>query len=230
MQGIYPIYKPKGPTSHDIIDKLRKITGVKKIGHAGTLDPMAEGVLIVAIGREYTKKIHTYVVAEKEYEAEILLGKTSDTLDIEGEIREKKVEKIPSLEEIKTTLNSFTGKIKQTPPIYSAVKVQGKPAYKLARKGKIPRLKPREVEIKEIDLLSYSYPLLKINVTTGSGVYIRSLAQGIGEKLSTGALLSSLIRKRVGKYTIKKCYSPDKATDFPNLKRNISRARPKSRH
>ncbi len=202
-EGIFAIYKPKGPTSHDIINQLRRLTGIRKIGHAGTLDPLAKGVLIVGIGREATKKLSTIVKGEKEYVAVIKLGSTSSTDDEEGEKTSvwSRAYPKPSLKNIKPTLKKFTGNIKQIPPIYSAIKIKGKTAYSLARKGKPPELSPRPVFIKKISLISYKWPLLKIKVLTGPGVYIRSLARDIGSKLKTGGYLKSLERTRVGEFT-----------------------------
>ena len=213
MQGIFAIYKPKGPTSNDVLEELRKITGIKKIGHAGTLDPLAEGVLVVGIGREATKKLNDLVKKEKEYLAKIRLGVESTTDDAEGEKKEIKVSKIPSLDEIGKVISSFEGEILQTPPIFSAVKVQGKEAYKLARKGKIPKLSPRKVEIKEIKILKYRWPHLELRVITGPGVYIRALARDIGKKLGTGGYLSDLERVRVGDFTKERSITPQEFRD-----------------
>ena len=202
-QGIFAIYKPKGPTSHDIIDKLRRETGVKKIGHAGTLDPLASGVLVVGVGRKATKQLGAIVKKEKEYSAKIRLGMTSPTDDAEGIKTEIKiVGKIPTFGEIKKALAKFEGEILQTPPIYSAVKVKGKKAYKLARKGQTPKLKPRKALIKEIEILKYEWPYLELRVVTGPGVYIRALARDIGKYLKTGGYLAGLERTRVGSFTL----------------------------
>lgn len=201
MENIFAVYKPKGPTSHDIVDELRKITGIQKIGHAGTLDPLAEGVLVVGIGREATKKLNEIVAKEKEYEANIFLGEESSTDDAEGEKIGHEIQKIPSREEIKNILKSFLGVIEQVPPQFSAVKIGGKTAYSIARKGKTITLKPRKVEIKNIQIRKYEFPHLDIGVTCGPGAYIRALARDIGKKLNTGAYLSGLVRTRVGQYT-----------------------------
>lgn len=198
--GIYPIYKPKGPTSHDVINQLRRITGIKKIGHAGTLDPLASGVLVVGIGREATKKLGEIVKKEKEYLAEIKLGETSATFDSEGEKIKVKVESIPKLIRIKTAIADFIGKVEQTPPQYSAIKIKDKPAYKYARQGKFVEIKPREVEIKKLIVLKYKWPILKIKVVCGPGVYIRSLANDLGKKLKVGGYLLNLERTRVGDF------------------------------
>lgn len=216
MEGVFAIYKPKGPTSNDILEKLRKITGIKKIGHAGTLDPLAKGVLVVGVGREATKKLKDIVKEEKEYLATIKLGVESTTDDAEGKKKEIQVSKIPMLNEIEKMVSEFEGQILQTPPIFSAIKVQGKEAYKLARQGKIPKLSPRKVKIKEIKILKYRWPHLELRVITGPGVYIRALARDIGKKLGTGGYLSDLERVRVGSF------SKEKSVTIPQFKRQVS--------
>lgn len=204
MKGIFAVNKPAGITSHDVIYALRRKTGIKRIGHAGTLDPLASGVLVVAIGREYTKQLEKHVKSEKEYIAEIFLGQTSTTDDMEGDKKIVNQALQPSLEDIKNTIKQFIGKIMQTPPSYSAIKVGGKVAYKQARRGEALELAPREVEIKDIEILDYEYPVIKLKITCGKGVYIRSLARDIGEKLKTGGYMQSLVRTRVGNYTLDK--------------------------
>lgn len=199
-QNIIAIYKPKGPTSHDIIDEIRRITGERRVGHAGTLDPLARGVLVVGIGREATKKLSQIVKKEKEYIAEITFGEESTTDDAEGEKKKWKVNKIPVREDIEKIIQQFKGKIRQTPPIYSALKVRGKAAYKFARRGESIELKPREVEIKEIKMLKYKWPFLTLKVVTGPGVYIRALARDLGKELGVGGYLSDLERIRVGEF------------------------------
>ncbi len=209
---IIGIYKPKGITSHDVVDKVRRITGIKQVGHAGTLDPLAKGVLVIGIGKS-TKQLNQIVAKEKEYLAEIYLGEFSKTDDAEGE--RKKIEfDIPNLKDIKKTVLSFQGEIMQKPPQYSAIKVSGVPAYKLARKGIRVELKPRKVLIKEIEILDYSFPILKLRVVTGPGTYIRSLARDIGKQLKTGAYLSNLERTRVGEFDIKVCLSLEQIIEY----------------
>jgi tRNA pseudouridine55 synthase len=198
---IIAVNKPKGPSSFAMVAKARKIYGVKKIGHAGTLDPLASGVLVLAVGREDTKKISEIVGKEKEYVTEITLGETSTTDDGEGE-RVVVSNLKPKISEIKKILKKFTGEIMQVPPIFSAIKVAGKRAYKSARAGEKIELKARPVLIKEIELLGYDYPLLKIRVVCGSGTYIRSLARDIGAELKVGAYMSGLVRTRVGEFRI----------------------------
>lgn len=213
-EGIFAVYKPKGPTSNDVLNQLRRRTGIKKIGHAGTLDPLASGVLVVGIGREATKQLGRIVKKEKEYLAKIKLGETSTTDDEEGEKTKtlpflhtpvgqngKGRVTSPNLEEIREVVAKFEGRILQNPPIYSAVKVSGKEAYKLARQGKIPQLEPRKVEIKEIEILKYEWPYLELRVVTGPGVYIRALARDLGQALKTGGYLAELERTRVGDFT-----------------------------
>ena len=209
FRGIAPLYKPKGPTSHDMVYRVRKITGEKKVGHAGTLDPLAEGVLVMAVGREFTKQLGPLFKKEKEYVAEIKLGETSATDDEEGEKTLVEPLKSPTLPKLKQAIAKFEGEILQVPPAYSAVKVDGKEAYKRVRKGEVVKLEPRLREVKEIEILDYSWPLLKIRVVTGSGVYIRSLARDIGAELQVGGYLASLVRTRVGQYTLDDCYQVD---------------------
>jgi tRNA pseudouridine55 synthase len=199
MVGIIPIYKPIGCTSYDIIRQIKKKVVEKKIGHGGTLDPFAEGVLVVAIGREATKQLsvilnHTI----KTYEATIFLGATSTTDDREGEVRVIRELPLPiPIEEIESCLKKFIGEILQTPPVYSAVKIQGMPAYKRTRLGEKLVLQPKTVLVKEIKILEYSYPELKIELTCGSGFYVRALARDLGEKLGVGGYLKELKRTRI---------------------------------
>ncbi|MBI5077557.1 tRNA pseudouridine(55) synthase TruB [Candidatus Falkowbacteria bacterium] len=225
MSRIIVINKPKGPTSHDIIDAIRKITGEQRIGHAGTLDPLASGVLVVGIGREATRQLGLIVKKEKEYLATIKLGEYSSTDDEEGEKinvvgtalelsdrldAEGTLSPNPLLgkeEVIETALSAFVGEVYQRPPPFSAIKIKGVPAYKLARRGvgnayMRSVLAPRKVLIKSIELLEYAWPILKIRVVCGPGVYIRSLARDIGETLGVGGYLKELERTRVGDFKI----------------------------
>ena len=204
---ILNVKKPKGMTSHDVVDEIRKITGEKRVGHAGTLDPFATGVLIIATTREDTKKLGNIAKnTKKEYVATLELGKISTTGDPEGTIKpfadNLAKPSYPRLNRVKDILKLFIGEIMQTPPSYSAIKVNGVPAYKLARKGKNVKLSSRKVIIEKIDLLLYNPPFLKIRVVCGSGTYIRSLAKDIGEKLGCGAYLTELERTRVGNFKI----------------------------
>lgn len=202
MNGIFGINKPVGPTSHDIIDQLRRKIGIRKIGHAGTLDPLASGVLVVAIGREFTKQIDELVQKEKEYIAKVKFGFNSTTDDEQGDKEEIEISVEPTKEDITKILPKFIGEIKQMPPIYSSVKVSGRPAHRRARKGEDVKLGTRDVLIKDIEILDYRWPYLEIKVLTGPGVYIRSLARDIGKELKVGGYLAGLQRIRVGEYKI----------------------------
>ena len=204
--------KPKGMTSHDVIDRVRRITGEKKVGHAGTLDPNATGLLIIGVGRESTKKLGDIAKnTSKTYDAEIILGEERDTDDAEGvPVQVQGTTKLPTLPQIEAVLKSFEGELMQVPPAYSALKIKGKPAYRYARKGQKIELKPRKVVIRYIKLVNYEYPNLFITTSVSSGTYIRSLAKDIGKKLGVGAYLNNLRRTKIGIYEVKKAIKLDK--------------------
>ena len=197
------INKPKGITSHDVIDYLRKVTGIRKIGHSGTLDPLANGLLIVGIGRESTRQLEKFLKLPKTYLAEIFLGQERDTDDAEGKIisEKKNLQPFPA-EKIKKTLAKFLGEQKQIPPKFSAIKIKGRKAYQLARRKKAFQLPPRKITIFQIDLLKYQFPYLKIKVRCSSGTYIRALARDIGYQLECGAYLSNLCRLAIGDFNL----------------------------
>lgn len=201
---IFAVYKPRGISSYDVIRAIKhKHEKGIKIGHGGTLDPQAEGVLVIAVGRESTRQLSSILKdSTKEYIAEIELGKISDTDDSEGPISIGLSQRVPSNEEIQEVLRSLTGDIIQKPPKYSAIKIKGETAYARARRGEIVDIQPKLVHIDSIEMRDYIYPILTIHVQCGSGVYIRALARDIGEKLGTGAYMTSLIRTRVGKFTL----------------------------
>ena len=202
--GIYNIYKPPGPTSHDIVDQVRKLSGEKRVGHAGTLDPFAEGVLIVAVGREYTKQLGKFLKQDKTYQAVIKLGATSDTGDSTGTSRLSRLnlDNRPNQKEIWEVLKNFQGEIEQIPPVFSAIKIKGRKAYELARKGIAPDLKPRKVKIYSLKILKYRWPYLEIETKVSSGTYIRSLAHDIGQALQTAGYLEKLVRTKIGRFDI----------------------------
>ncbi len=210
MNGILLIDKPKGWTSFDVVAKVRGMvkqsTGQKrpKVGHAGTLDPLATGLLIILVG-DYCKKAQEYSKLDKTYEVQLKLGETSTTDDAEGEIT-KISDKIPSKDEVLAAIDSFVGDIEQIPPIYSAIKIDGKRAYKLAREGEQPEMKPRPVTIHSISHFEYDYPFVEFTTEVSSGTYIRSLARDIGEKLRSGAYMTNLRRTTVGNFDIKSAY------------------------
>ena len=199
MDAIVNVWKPIGWTSFDVVKKIKGFVKPSKVGHAGTLDPFAEGVLIICIG-EMTKKVESLMDHEKEYVATIQLGSETDTLDNEGKVI--KEEKIPPLthEEINIILNTFLGESHQTPPMYSALKVNGKRLYKLAREGKIVERQPRKIIINEIELLESNKDSLKIRVRCGRGTYIRVLASDIANAMNTVGFLKSLVRTQVGEF------------------------------
>ena len=233
------IDKPKGITSHDVIDRVRKITGVRRTGHAGTLDPNATGLLIVGVGRESTKELWTkFGKMDKTYVAEITLGEERETDDSVGKIRNSNIEirngsaKLTILSssmdksqfsksQMLKTLNLFLGEQMQTPPVYSAIKSGGKKAYEEARKGKVLKVEPRKVTIYSIKLLEYEYPLLKIESKVSSGTYIRALARDIGRKLGCGAYLSNLRRIKIGEYKVENSVKLDELTE-DNLDRKFN--------
>jgi tRNA pseudouridine55 synthase len=208
--GFIFIEKPPKMTSHDVVERLRKITGIKKIGHSGTLDPLARGLLILGIGRKFTKKLSFFQKKDKEYIATLKLGLVSDTFDKEGKIKKIEVKKIPKKKEVENVLKSFLGEIEQRPPLFSAKKIKGQKLYQLARKGIKIKPKKEKVRIYQISILSYSFPLLKIKVKCSSGTYIRSLAFDIGKRLKTGALLQDLLRTKIGKFSLKKAIKLEK--------------------
>lgn len=191
-------------TSHDVINRLRRISGEQRIGHAGTLDPLARGILVVGVGREATKKLGEIESKEKEYLAEIRLGLESSTGDEEGEKREVLPDRIPTREEVEAAARKLTGEIEQVPPIYSAVKVAGKPAFRYARAGREVKLRARKVQVKKIEVLFYEWPLLRMRAITGPGVYVRALARDLGQALGTAGYLTGLERVRVGEFTKEK--------------------------
>ncbi len=206
MDGILLVNKPKGWTSFDVVAKVRgtlKKRGIAKpkVGHTGTLDPLATGLLVLLIGKA-TKQASEMSKANKTYESIIKLGVSSTTGDEEGE-KSKISDKKPSLDEIQKVLDAFLGEIEQTPPAYSAIKVNGQRAYKLARKGAEFELKARKITVHSLQMTEYKYPLVKLEAHVSSGTYIRTLAEDIGKQLGTGAYLTNLKRTQVGQFDIK---------------------------
>ncbi len=207
------INKPAGPTSHDIINQLRKITGIKTIGHAGTLDPFAEGLLLVGIQRPFTKQLGRLAKLNKTYLATLQLGAIADTYDLTGQITQlpnHPNNKPLDFKNLQTVLKKFTGPQLQTPPAYSAKKINGRRAYQLARQGRHVELKPKLIHIHRLTLKNF-YPdkeQLKIEVDCGSGTYLRSLAHDIGQALGCGAYLTRLIRTRIGPFRLSQAVKP----------------------
>lgn len=213
MDEILLIDKPAGWTSFDVVAKirgqLRKQTAQKvKVGHSGTLDPFATGLLIILTGKA-TKRQDEFMKQDKVYEATFTLGSTSTTGDPEVEITISHESRVISQERIRNALKKFVGKIEQVPPIYSAIKINGKRAYDLARAGKKVELKPRKVTIYSLELVDYSWPKINVVAHVSCGTYIRSLAQDIGEELGVGAYCSQLRRIQIGQYSIKDAITID---------------------
>ncbi|MDP3964251.1 MAG: tRNA pseudouridine(55) synthase TruB [bacterium] len=214
MERIIGVYKSSGPTSHDVINRLRKITGIRKIGHAGTLDPMAEGVLVVGLGREGTKRLSTLVTKEKEYAATIKLGENSSTDDSEGEKTKSIVRGKPSEKEVGEAVRAFLGEIQQVPPVYSAIKINGQPAHRRIRRGQSVEMQPRTVKLYQVELREYSWPFVKVRLVTSSGFYVRAFARDLGQKLGTGGHLVGLVRTRVGNFESRQAVRPEEYQNY----------------
>lgn len=219
---ILAIYKPYKWTSFQIVNKVRYILSRRfkvkrfKVGHAGTLDPLATGVLLVCTGKA-TKKIEELQSHTKEYIAELVLGATTPSYDLEHPINATYPTEHITEERVREVLKTFIGETAQRPPLFSACKVDGVRAYDLARNGSTMELAPKLVQIDEIELLECNLPEIKIRVVCGKGTYIRSLARDIGEALASGAYLKSLTRTRVGDHKVGDCINPD---DFQNWLEN----------
>ncbi|OFY67610.1 MAG: tRNA pseudouridine(55) synthase TruB [Bacteroidetes bacterium RIFCSPLOWO2_02_FULL_36_8] len=198
--------KPIGWTSFDVVNKIRYATGFPKVGHAGTLDPLATGLLIVCCGK-MTKKINDFMGLEKEYTGSFVLGKTTPSLDRETAFSENFPIAHISNDMISDTVKKFTGEIEQIPPDYSAIKTGGAPAYKKARKGIALNLAPRKVFIHEFEVIEILMPEIKFRVVCSKGTYIRSLARDFGKALGSGAYLAELRRTRIGKYRVEDAIS-----------------------
>jgi tRNA pseudouridine55 synthase len=201
MDGIFNIDKPVGMTSHDVVARVRRISGQRKAGHAGTLDPLATGVLPVVLGMA-TRLVEYLADADKAYRATLVLGANSDTYDREGTLTPVGDAVMPSRDEVERTLDRFRGEIEQLPPMHSAIKVGGKKLYELARQGIEVERHLRHVTITRLDLEAYRPPILQLFVECSKGTYIRSLAYDLGAALGTGAYLDALIRTRHGPFSI----------------------------
>ncbi len=204
--GIILVDKPGNMTSFGVVARVRRVLSQKhgkriKVGHTGTLDPFATGLIILTVGSE-CKKAQFYSKKDKIYQAKIKLGETSSTGDPEGVITKESSPAMPSLKQVEQALKQFEGIISQTPPIYSAIKIDGQRAYKLARAGKEVEMPSRQVQVFYIKLLNYKYPYLEIEVKVSSGTYIRSLAEDIGLALNTGAHCTELRRLAVGEWQV----------------------------
>lgn len=200
------IDKPLTWTSFDAVKKIRILTRISKIGHAGTLDPLATGLLIICTGK-FTKKINEYMAREKEYTGSFTLGATTPTYDRESEPTDFKPFEHLTADQIRAATKLFTGEILQVPPIHSAIKMEGKPAYIMARKGQDVKMEPRKVTITEFEITSIELPVVHFKVVCTTGTYIRSLAYDFGQALGCGAYLSSLCRTRIGEFKLEDAMS-----------------------
>ena len=204
--GFLLIDKPLRWTSFDVVRKIRNILKIKKVGHAGTLDPLATGLLIVCTGR-FTKKINEYMAQEKEYTGTITLGAVTPTYDLESKPEDFKETHAITEERIRQTTTQFTGEISQTPPVHSAIKQNGKPVYLLARKGVDVIMEPRKITIHEFEITKIEMPVISFRVVCTTGTYIRSLAHDFGQALGCGGYLSQLRRTRIGNFNVKDAIS-----------------------
>jgi len=223
LEGFLLINKPYGITSHQVINKIRKKLFLKKIGHTGTLDPLAEGLLLIMIGKTYTKMSQKFLTLDKDYEATILLGVETSTYDAQGSINNVKKVNNFSKEEIECAMNDFKGIQSQTPPIFSAKKYNGKPLYFFARKGLEVNINPNVVNVYEFKLLSMELPYLKVYLKCSKGCYVRSIAHDLGKKIGCGAHITSLTRTKIGKISIENSIDLDffNQLSIDNIKKNI---------
>lgn len=220
--GFLNVYKPVGMTSHDVISILRKVTKVKQIGHTGTLDPFAQGVLPIAIGK--ATRLIEYLDDEKEYLAEISFGKSTNTYDCEGEaIFCSDVGRKIALKDVQEGFKSFEGEILQTPPIYSAIKVKGKKLYEYARKGETVEIEPRKVFIEKIELKAFDeeHQKAEVFIKCSKGTYIRSIAHDLGQNLDCGAHLSKLIRTQAGKFFVEKAIPLENIKTLNDVEKDV---------
>jgi tRNA pseudouridine55 synthase len=215
MEGLLLVDKPAGWTSFDVVNYVRRIVATNedkrpkqvKVGHTGTLDPFATGLLVLLVGKEYTKRAGELSKLDKTYEVTMKLGATSSTGDPEGEIKAVS-DTIPGEKALQEAVERFRGQIKQVPPAFSAIKIDGQRAYKLARAGKEVKIEPRKVTINRLEIVNYDYPEAKLIADVSSGTYIRSLVEDIGKVLGTGAYTSALRRTRVGRYDVAEAINP----------------------
>ena len=215
LSGLLVVDKPLRVSSMDVVRRVRRAAGGAKTGHAGTLDPLATGVVVCCLGRA-TRCVGVLMALPKVYEAQIDLSAFTATDDREGQLQPVTVDSTPSEQQIRETLNGFLGHIEQTPPIYSAIHVGGQRAYKLARRGERIQMPTRVVRIDAVELIAYTWPILVLRVTCGKGTYIRSIARDLGQRLETGGHLAGLRRGAVGAYDL------SMAVDWTRLERPVS--------
>ena len=209
--GILNLNKPAGVTSRRVVDDVQRLARPAKVGHAGTLDPLATGVLVVCTGAA-TRLIEYVQRMPKSYTGTFLLGRESPTEDVDGEVTELDNPPVPSRQQIEAAARAFVGRIEQRPPAFSALKVGGRRAYDLARRGQAVELEPRPVTIHRIEVARYDYPALTLRVECGSGTYIRSLGRDLAESLGTAAVMSKLVRTAIGRFRLEEAADPSRLT------------------
>ena len=212
MDGILVVDKPAGITSHDVVDFIRKRFGVRKVGHTGTLDPMATGVLVILIGKA-TKTSITFSQDDKEYVATLFLGTRTDTQDSTGKVIEEKPVNGLDVDAARRAFRSFLGEIEQIPPMVSAKKYKGKKLYEIARRGKVVPRAPSRIKIRDIELLDFKLPEIIFRVSCSKGTYVRTLCEDIGKRLGYPAHLSKLTRTRSGRFSIQEAYTLDTVSE-----------------
>ena len=226
MEGMLLLDKPAGWTSFDVVNYVRKLAAAAegkkpknvKVGHTGTLDPFATGLLVLLVGKNYTRRAGELSKIDKTYEVTMRLGEVSSTGDPEGEIMPVADAPVPSREAIEEAAQRFVGEIEQIPPIYSAIKVDGQRAYKLARAGKPVTIEPRKVTIHHLEVLDYAYPEVKFVVEVSSGTYIRTLVEDLGKALGSGAYTTALNRTKVGRFSLAEASEVNKSLNVESLR------------
>ncbi len=220
--GLLNVDKPAGMTSRNVVNVVQRMAGKNKVGHAGTLDPLATGVLVLCLGQA-TRLIEYVQRMPKSYRGKFLLGRSSPTEDVEGEVTILPEPRVPTRDEIETAATALTGEVQQRPPSYSALKIGGRRAYNLARAGKQVELKPRPVTIYQLEVVAYSYPELTLDVRCSSGTYVRSLGRDLAESVGSAAVMSALTRTAIGSFHIDDAISLDAVTP-ENLESHLSPA------
>lgn len=208
MRGILNLHKPVGVSSRYVVNGVQRLARKLKIGHAGTLDPLAEGVLVCCVGAA-TRLIESIQAQQKEYVAEFLLGQASPSDDVETEVTAIADAPIPTAGEIESVLRDWTGEVLQTPPAYSAVKVAGERAYRLARAGADVAIQPRPVRIDALELLDFAYPRVTLRIACGGGVYVRAIGRDVASQLGTAAVMTALTRTRIGVFRLDQAVAPE---------------------
>lgn len=216
LSGLLNIHKPQGMTSRQVVNQIQKLVRPTKIGHAGTLDPLATGVLVVCVGPA-TRLIRFVQEQPKAYIGEFILGMRSDTDDTTGVVTETPNCPVITREQLETRLPAFQGQIEQVPPQYSAVHIDGQRAYKRARRGESFDIQPRLVEVYELELLAFDFPRFQLRIVCGSGTYIRSIGRDLGEQLGCGAIMDSLVRTRIGEFKLSTAMKLDEEISLESI-------------